>query len=215
MKRFFDIFVSLLLLGVTLPLLIMGLVGVLITSPGPLFYRAARVGRGRVVFTMLKLRTMNVKQSDFSAITRVDDGRVFPFGRLLRASKIDELPQLVNVLLGDMSLVGPRPEDPSIVEADYRSWMMESLECRPGLTSPGTLFGYVYGDTYLDDDAIEKSYAKQLLPRKLQVDVEYFRSNSLLSDLWVLIRTSIVVAALVCGVGVSNLVENEDLRNME
>src|SRR5437763_3900118 len=149
-KRLFDMLVSAAALAVLSPVILLAAVGVRLSSRGPAFYRARRAGRGGVPFTMLKLRTMHVDQGPApSAITGVKDPRVFPFGALLRRLKIDELPQFWDVLRGQMSLVGPRPEDPRIVRDHYAAEHYETLRVRPGLTSPSSLYGYTHGDPFL------------------------------------------------------------------
>ena len=130
----------------TAPVSLVAALGIKLCDPGPVLYRAARSGLGGVPFTMYKFRTMKVVSpgQEGARITGARDTRVFPWGRLLRRLKIDELPQLMNVVTGDMAIVGPRPEDPTIVGRDYAPWMHETLTVLPGLTSPGTL-GY-YAD---------------------------------------------------------------------
>src|SRR5438445_11425118 len=130
-NHLFDITVSLSALLVLLllaPLLAVIVVGIRLSSKGPVFYRARRVGLHGKLFTMYKFRTMDVAGTTLaSAITATHDPRVFPFGRLLRRYKIDELPQLFNILKGDMSFVGPRPEDPGIVQQYYAAPDLETL----------------------------------------------------------------------------------------
>lgn len=173
------------------PVLALAAVAVKASSRGPVLFRTARVGRGGEEFTMLKLRTMHPGPVSTSRITGGRDARVFPAGRLLRRSKVDELPQLVNVLRGDMVLVGPRPEDPLIVRAHYTPFMLQTLSVAPGLTSPGSL-GYYADETALPDDPREaqRVYLSELLPRKIALDVAYLRSRSWRYDLEVLLRTA-------------------------
>src|SRR6185437_15550370 len=135
-KRLFDVVGAALALIVTAPLLGLAAIGIKLTDPqGPVLYRARRVGYLGREFTMLKLRTM--KAGDGGRITGLHDDRVTAIGKILRKTKIDELPQLFNVLRGDMAIVGPRPEDPMIVRRHYESPDLETLGVRPGLASPG------------------------------------------------------------------------------
>src|SRR5437763_11728518 len=114
-KRLLDVVLSGVGLALVAPVLAIAALGIRLASPGPVLYRARRVGRAGAPFTMYKLRTMHQRRPGrASRITGQDDPRVFPLGALLRRTKIDELPQLFNVLRGDMSIVGPRPEDPDI-----------------------------------------------------------------------------------------------------
>ena len=140
-KRVFDIVVASLTLLAALPVLAVAALAIRLASPGPVLHRAARAGRDGRPFTMLKLRTMHVAPpgESGSRITDPADPRVFPVGALLRRTKIDELPQLVNVLRGEMAIVGPRPEDPEIVRKHYSPTHRETLRVRPGLVSPGSI----------------------------------------------------------------------------
>src|SRR2546426_10858891 len=144
-KRPLDVALGLLGLALAAPLLAVAAIGIRLSSPGPVLYRARRVGRSGAGFTMYKLRTMHQREGAASAITGRNDPRVFPFGAWLRRTKIDELPQLFNVLRGDMSLVGPRPEDPAIVLRHYAPVHRETLAVRHGLASPGSIYNSTPG----------------------------------------------------------------------
>ena len=193
-KRGFDILFALVFLVLTLPALLVGMTAVRLSSPGPVFYVAKRAGRDNVPFDMLKLRTMHVGSAAVSAITGPNDTRIFTAGRILRATKIDELPQFINILRGDLSVVGPRPEDPRLVDRFYTPWMMETLAVRPGVTSPGAIFGYLEGDRLLNADDPEASYAACLLPIKLAVERVYLDRRTFLSDLSVIAKTALAIA---------------------
>lgn len=166
-------------------------------SPGPMLHRAERAGRGGAPFTMYKLRTMHASGPSGARITGSADPRVFPVGRVLRRLKIDELPQLVNVLRGDMSLVGPRPEDVSIVSEHYDAMMRESLTVRPGMTSPGSLH-YLTQEKDLPrhPDQAEALYLERLLPEKIALDLVYVRQPTARYYLEILLRTALGVAGL-------------------
>jgi lipopolysaccharide/colanic/teichoic acid biosynthesis glycosyltransferase len=203
-KRTLDVVFALLALVAAIPLLAIAALAIRLASPGPVFYRAARVGRGGRPFTMYKLRTMHVNQSVAgkvakSAITAKDDPRVFPVGSLLRRTKIDELPQLLNVLRGDMSLVGPRPEDPRFVEKNYTTADLATLDVRPGLTSPGSVWYYTTAESELTSDDPERHYVERVLPLKLALDLVYVREVSWRYDLALIGRTILVLTALVIG----------------
>ena len=204
-KRAFDLVVATLALFAALPLLLAAALGIRLTSPGPVLYRATRVGRGNRPFTMFKLRTMHVhrpaaagKVAD-SAITAKDDPRVFPLGALLRRTKVDELPQLLNVILGDMSLVGPRPEDPRFVAANYTPADLTTLDVRPGLTSPGSVWYYTSAEDELTSDDPERHYVERVLPLKLALDRVYVHEVSVGYDIALIARTVRVLAALLLG----------------
>lgn len=198
-KRLLDGTVALIALLVLLPILVVAALGIKMTSPGPIFYRAKRVGKGGRVFSMLKLRTMRMNSDGVSAITAPDDRRIFGFGLWLRRLKIDELPQFWNILTGDMSLVGPRPEDPKIVERDYNCWMRETLLVAPGVTGPGSVYGYFFGDALLDDADPEGSYARNLLPPKLALERAYLDRAGVLSDFSYILLTAWAIIAHILG----------------
>ena len=188
-KRIFDVVVASLVLLVTAP--IWPLIALLIKlgSKGPVIHRAVRTGRHGRPFVLYKFRTMRVGDSVGPSVTRAGDPRVTAVGRWLRASKLDELPNVINVLRGDMSLVGPRPEDPRYV-ALYTERQREVLTVRPGITSPATV-------AFRDEEEVlasaggdlERAYLHEVLPRKLELDVAYVQRHSLASDLGVLAAT--------------------------
>ncbi len=201
-KRLLDIVLAALGLVLVAPVLALAALGIRLASPGggPVFYRARRVGRAGACFTMYKLRTMHQRfPGRTSRITGQNDPRVFPLGALLRRTKIDELPQLFNVLRGDMSIVGPRPEDPDIVERHYTPLLRETLAVRPGLASPGSLYHYTHGDALLAGGDPETAYIVRLLPLKVALDVVYVRQASLPLDVRIIGRTLSTIAACLVG----------------
>jgi len=167
------------------------------SSSGPVLFRACRVGLYGRRFTMFKLRTMHRRPVSVARITGGRDPRVFPAGRWLRRFKVDELPQLVNVVRGDMALVGPRPEDPAIVAEHYSPLMLETLSVLPGLTSPGSL-SYFADERSLPDDAekAERLYVSVLLPHKIALDLVYVRHRSWRYDVELVVRTVASMAGL-------------------
>ena len=200
-KRLFDIALTAVALVASLPILAIAALGIRLSSPGPLLYRATRAGRRGKLFTMYKLRTMEVRSLvvEDSVITASNDKRVFPFGALLRRSKIDELPQLFNVLRGDMTFVGPRPEDPKVVAQHYTPEQWETLDVPPGLTSPGALYSTTHGERWLSEAAAERDYYEHLMPLKLALDRVYVRHSSVFYDLGVIARTALVVIGRAVG----------------
>lgn len=200
-RRIFDIVSAAAGLVLAAPLLALAALVIRLSSPGPIFYPARRVGVGGRPFTMYKLRTMRPDHGSARVITTANDWRVFPFGRLLRAAKIDELPQLWNVLRGDMSIVGPRPEDPGIVAAYYSPMQRVTLSVRPGLTSPGTLYHDSAPDVATNDGAgdAEARYVQRVLPVKLAIDLYYVRNASLRYDLRIILRTFGLLAGKLLG----------------
>lgn len=199
MRRVWDVVCSAVALLVLSPVLLAAAVGIRWSSPGPVFYRAQRVGRSGRPFVMYKLRTMHCRLSAGSSITAANDPRVFPLGRLLRALKIDELPQLLNVLRGDMAIVGPRPEAVDIVQQHYTPEYWRSLDVRPGLTSPGSICYYRTGEQLLADGEAETFYVQRLLPAKMQADLQYLQRATFWTDLGVILQTAAVLLQKVAG----------------
>lgn len=197
-KRTFDVVVSALALVMTLPLWPVLALAIKVDSRGPVLYRGLRIGRYGRPFVLYKFRTMASDASTVGpGITRRGDPRVTRVGRWMRAWKLDELPNLINVLGGDMSLVGPRPEDPRYV-AHYTDAQRKVLTVRPGLTSPAAVL-YRHEETVLGagGEGFEEAYVNEVLQQKLRLDLDYVERHSLVGDLAVLRDT---VAALFTGV---------------
>ncbi|TYC64674.1 sugar transferase [Stappia sp. BW2] len=162
------------------------------------FYIARRVGLGGGTFAMVKFRTMRpgkskAATSNAGAITAVGDSRITPIGRFLRNTKLDELPQLLNILRGDMAFFGPRPEDPGIVARYYDDEMRKSLLFVPGLLSPGTLWALRHLhriDGAADTDEV---YARKILPERLSRDTAYFEQAGIISHLELAMNTMAVL----------------------
>jgi lipopolysaccharide/colanic/teichoic acid biosynthesis glycosyltransferase len=188
MSRTLDFVSALIGLIVLSPLFLITSLIIKLTSLGPIFHRGKRVGRDGKVFLLYKFRTMLANAETFGpGITAQNDPRITGVGRLLRSTKIDELPQLINVLKGDMSLVGPRPEDPHYV-AQYTPKQREVLKFRPGITSAASL-AYRREEQMLDRLDWEKIYQNEVLPAKLAMDLDYFSKRTMLSDLLLIVRT--------------------------
>jgi len=134
-----------------------------------------------------------------SVITSARGRRVFPCGRVLRRTKVDELPQLINVLRGEMSLVGPRPEDPKIVEGHYTEEYRTTLEVRPGLASPGSIYAYTHANEEIGEEDAEAVYVHRVLPVKMALERVYVARASLWYDLRIIARTAWVIVALTLG----------------
>jgi len=188
-KRTFDVLVSLVVLVLFFPVFLVVALLVKLTSPGPVLFLQQRVGIGGSVFQIAKFRSM---QSDAAqqgpAITSGGDVRVTPFGRLLRFLKLDELPQFWNVLKGEMSLVGPRPEVPSYVR-HYDARQREVLTLRPGITDLASI-QYRREEHLLSQcDDVERYYKDVILPHKLELNLDYLKRESFSYDLSLLSRT--------------------------
>src|ERR1051325_4774498 len=199
-KRLFDVVCAGIGLLLAAPVLLIAAVGIRLADPGPVLYRARRMGLGGRPFTTYQLRTMLVERGGAgSRVTAANDPRVFRFGRFLRASKIDELPQLLNVLRGEMSFVGPRPEDPDFVLRHYSAGERETLSVRPGLAGPGSLFHETHCEWSLGGANPEAAYVEKILPLKLALDLVYVRHRSFRYDLAIIGRTLAVIAGKLTG----------------
>jgi lipopolysaccharide/colanic/teichoic acid biosynthesis glycosyltransferase len=193
-KRFLDIALSAVGVVVLLPVFAIVAIAIKLNSPGPVFFRQQRIGRRFQPFTIYKFRTMKVDAASTGRPISVgDDDRVTRVGGVLRRLKIDEFPQLFNVLKGDMSLVGPRPELKQFVEM-YREAYTEILEARPGLTDPASI-------KYRNEAALlggcedpEAEYAQRILPDKIRLSREYVRRSSISMDLVLLLKTLFHIA---------------------
>jgi lipopolysaccharide/colanic/teichoic acid biosynthesis glycosyltransferase len=193
-KRIFDDLVAAAGLILALPILLAAALAIKLDSPGPVVYRARRVGKDGVLFDMYKLRTM-VSDADRTgpALTSGQDPRVTRSGRILRQWKIDELPQLVNVLRGEMSLVGPRPESPDYARY-YTADQRRVLTVRPGITGPAQI-RYRHEETVLGQCANpEQEYVARVMQQKLAIDLDYVRHRSFGGDVMLLVQTVAAVA---------------------
>ena len=193
-KRIFDIAGAAIALIILAP--VMGLIALAIRrdSPGSVIYHGMRVGRGGKYFNILKFRTMYETPDSYRGprVTAHDDPRITPVGRWLRDTKLNELPQFWNVLKGEMSLVGPRPEDPSIAKTWPRSTWEEVLSVRPGITSPASVM-YRNEETMLCAGNVLQQYIKELRPDKMRLDQLYVRYRTFLLDLDVLLWTALIM----------------------
>ena len=189
-KRLFDTGVATLALLLLWPLMLVIALIVKLDSPGPVFFRQQRVGRFGVPFRIHKFRTMvdGASQQGLQ-LTVGDDARITRSGRWLRRTRLDELPQLIDVLAGHMSMVGPRPEVPKYV-AHYPPALRERvLAVRPGITDPASLLYMDESERLARADDPEREYVQMILPRKLQCAADYAVRATLLSDCGVLLRT--------------------------
>jgi len=188
-KRALDAALSAMMLVVMSPLLLIVCALVKLTSPGPVFYRQKRVGQDEKPFNIVKFRSM-VEGADRRGLglTSAGDPRVTRCGAVLRRLKIDELPQLWNVLKGDMSLVGPRPELPVYV-ADYDSRQRGVLTVRPGITDTASIAFRWEEELLAQKPNPEQFYKKDILPRKLALNLEYVANISLKNDFLLILRT--------------------------
>ncbi len=188
-KRLFDVAAALAALAVLSPLLVFAAAAVKASSPGPVLFRQERIGRDGVPFHIFKFRTMYHGGAGGGLVTAAGDERITRVGHWLRRLKIDELPQLINVLRGEMSLVGPRPEVGLYVElwpADARHVI---LSVRPGITDPASIKFRREGDILAQYQDPESAYRTVVMPEKVALYVAYVRTAGFWSDLKIIIKT--------------------------
>ena len=196
MKRFFDIFISCIVLLLFFPFGLMLMVAIFIADPGPIFYKHERIGKDGKKFLLWKFRTMRVHQPwDGGQITLGSrDPRIFPLGYYLRLLKLDEFPQLLNVLKGDMSLVGPRPEVEKYVHL-YTDEQKTVLTLLPGCTDISVVRGHLHDAALLDGQSKdpEEYYIETLMPQKLVHNLYYLHHQSLFLDMKILVTTILLI----------------------
>lgn len=188
-KRSFDIFASVLGLLLTLPVWLIAIIGIEISDPGPVFYMANRIGKDNKLFRMFKFRSMRVAVSANEKSFTADQNRIFAFGKFIRAVKIDELPQLLNIIAGHMSIVGPRPAAKDQLDIVRAGKFGVTANTLPGLTGPGAIYDYIYGDTVTDED----EYRVKVLPTRLELEVYYIEHMSALYDIRMIWYTVVCV----------------------
>ena len=189
MKRVFDLIVSSLGLLILSPLLLVLAIWVKCDSPGPIFYRQLRVGRGNQDFWLFKFRSMQVEADKTGLITSGGhDPRVTRSGYYIRKYKLDELPQLINVFRGDMSLVGPRPEVRKYVNL-YTSEQLKVLQVRPGITDPASIRYRNENELLAQVPDPEKYYREVIMPDKLKINLKYIANISFKNDLQIILHT--------------------------
>ena len=188
-KRSFDLMLAIPLLAAALPVMAIAIAAArALGDRGPVLHRAVRIGEGGRPFEVLKLRTMRLGD-DGPRVTGRDDPRITPFGRVVRRFKVDELPQLVNVIRGEMSIVGPRPEDPSYVDWEDPQHN-EVFRARPGITGVAQL-RYAREDELLVGDDVERTYRTEILPDKVALDGWYLRHQSRRLDARIVLATAL------------------------
>ena len=192
-KRVFDLLFAVFGLVITIPFWIIAIIGIEVSDPGPVFYMAKRVGKNDRIFRMYKFRSMRIAKEANEKSFKADEDRIFAFGKFIRATKIDELPQFLNILFGDMSIVGPRPAsiDQTDIVRNGEFSIVSSVKC--GLTGPSALYDYIYGDTIEDED----EYEKLVLPTRLKLDVFYVHRMSFCYDLKMVYYTVVCILSSV------------------
>ena len=195
LKRCFDLLFAVCFLIVFSPIYIISWLVIKIVSPGPAIYKAERVGKGGKLFKCYKFRSMRVDSGKVRLTTLENDDRIFPFGKFIRKAKIDEMPQVVNILKGEMTVVGPRPEDKENADKVYVGDFVHILDVKPGLTSTASLYDYTHGELFED----EESYEKEFMPKKLKLELYYVNHRSFWYDIQLTLRTAWLIILKTCG----------------
>ena len=194
-KRLFDFISAILGIIVTLPLWIIAIVGILLSDWGPIFYTAHRIGKGNKSFKMYKFRSMKVAKAANEASLRPDEDRIFPFGHFIRKVKIDELPQLLNILNGTMSVIGPRPVAQDQFELFRTGKWNLAAEVPVGLSGPAALYDFIYGDQFTD----EKEYMEKVFETRRELEYTYVQKAGIFYDLKMIIYTVICICYALVG----------------
>jgi lipopolysaccharide/colanic/teichoic acid biosynthesis glycosyltransferase len=193
MKRLFDILLSGIGLVIISPLLLIVAIWIKLDSPGPIFYRQVRVGRYNKDFRIFKFRSMRIGSDKGSLVTIGGrDPRITRSGYFIRKFKIDELPQLINVLVGDMSLVGPRPEVRHYVNY-WTEEQMHVLDVRPGITDPASIKFRNENELLAQAEDPEKYYIEVIMQEKIKLYLDYVKKNSLWYDIKLIFQTFWVI----------------------
>ena len=180
------------------PVFLIAIIGILISDFGPIFYCANRIGKGNKPFKMYKFRSMKVLRTlkgGAEASLRPEENRIFPFGRFIRQVKIDELPQLINILNGTMSIIGPRPVAQDQLEMfRYGKWN-EAAKVPVGLSGPAALYDFIYGDQITD----EKEYMEKVYPTRRELEYTYVKKAGVFYDLKMIMYTVICIVYALFG----------------
>ena len=194
-KRIFDFICALIGIIGTLPFWIIAIIGILVSDWGPIFYTAHRIGKGNKPFKMYKFRSMRVAKAANEASLRPDENRIFAFGYFIRKVKIDELPQLLNILNGTMSVIGPRPvAEDQFDMFRYGKWN-EAAKVPVGLSGPAALYDYIYGDQFTD----EKEYMEKVYPTRRELEYTYVQKAGVFYDLKMIVYTVICICYALVG----------------
>ena len=190
-KRLIDIVLSFTGILVSSPIWIVVIIGILISDFGPIFYVAKRIGKDDKEFKMYKFRSMRVlkePKEGSEASLRPEADRIFSWGKVIRKLKLDELPQLINIINGTMSIVGPRPVAKDQFEIFRVGKYDEAKVVRPGLTGPAALYDYIYGDQFEEENIVE--YEQKVLPTRRELELVYVKKIGFFFDVWIFFQTA-------------------------
>lgn len=189
LKRIFDILTSFIILLVFLPIGLIIAITIVFSSRGGVFYIQERIGKNQVAFGLLKFRTMAVGSDKKGKLTvGANDARITEIGRILRRFKLDEFPQFINVLIGQMSIVGPRPEVKEYVDL-YTEDQLEVLRVKPGITDLASLEYFNENELLGNSKDPEKTYIEEVMPAKIKLNKRYLSNPTLLNDVKIMWRT--------------------------
>ena len=188
MKRIFDLLFSIIVLVLFLPIGVLIASLIVLDSKGGVFFRQQRVGKDGVLYYVLKFRSMHLNSAMKGTLTVGDDARITRVGSLIRKVKLDEFPQFMNVVLGDMSIVGPRPEVPEFV-ALYSEEQRKVLSVRPGITDEASLAYFEESKLLATSNDPQKTYIEEIMPAKITINLAYLENRTLLADLSVIGKT--------------------------
>ena len=194
-KRFLDFICALLGIIGTSPFWLIAIVGILVSDWGPVFYTSTRIGKGNKPFKMFKFRSMREDKNANEASLRPDEDRIFSFGKFIRKVKIDELPQLLNVLNGTMSVIGPRPvANDQKVLFRVGKWN-DAAKVAVGLSGPAALYDFIYGDQFEDPD----EYMEKVFPTRRELEYVYVKKMSFVYDMKMVVYTIICIFYALLG----------------
>lgn len=188
-KRFSDVIFSFMLLAILFPLFFIMALWIKFDSAGPIFFRQERVGKKGKLFRIHKFRTMYFNTEKDGKLTIGLDSRITSAGNVLRKYKLDELPQLIDVLFGSMSLVGPRPEVPDYVLYYSEEQKQKILSIRPGITDLASIDMIDENDILAEYEDAEKAYVEHILPHKIRYYIDYVDHNNFILDLKIIFKT--------------------------
>ena len=197
-KRVFDFTCSLIGIICTSPFWFIAIIGILISDWGPIFYKSNRIGKGNKPFKMYKFRSMKVlkgQKKGSEASLRPEGDRIFPFGRFIRRVKIDELPQLINILNGTMSIIGPRPVAEDQFDLFRTGKWNLAAEVPVGLSGPAALYDFIYGDQFTD----EKEYMEKVFETRRELEFVYVKKAGYFYDLKMIVYTFICILYAIVG----------------
>ena len=194
-KRILDIVCALLGIIGTSPIWIIAIIGILLSDFGPIFYTSTRIGKGNKPFKMFKFRSMRVDKSANESSLRPDQDRIFWWGEVIRKLKIDELPQLLNILNGTMSVIGPRPVAKDQFELFRTGKWNLAAEVAVGLSGPAALYDFIYGDQITD----EAEYMEKVFPTRRELEYVYVKKMGFCYDVKMVIYTIICILYALVG----------------